>query len=63
MWYNTKYDWTMLMALQRDGDMGKFIKDNDAFGYIYMRMPDSAVDASEQSGWGFAGGRLCMCKR
>ena len=33
LWYNTKYDWNMLMVLQRDGDIGKLIKGNVV--YIY----------------------------
>ena len=40
MWYNTKYDRNMLMALQRDGDVRKLMKDNDAFRYMYSADKD-----------------------
>jgi len=36
LWYSTKYDWKMLLPLQRDGDVGKLVKDNDEFGYMYI---------------------------
>jgi len=36
LWYNIKYDRKMLSPLQRDGDVGKLVKDNDEFGYMYI---------------------------
>jgi len=43
MWYNTKYDQNMLMALQRDGDVGKLMKGNDAFGYMYIAEKEGPI--------------------
>ena len=36
MWYNTKCDQNILMALQRARDMEKLMKGNDEFGYMYI---------------------------
>ena len=36
LWYSTKYDQKMLLPLQRDGDVGKLVKGNDEFGYMYI---------------------------
>jgi len=33
----------MLMALQRDEDVGKFIKANDAFGYMYIAEKEGPI--------------------
>ena len=43
MWHNTKYDRNMLMALERDGNVGKLMKCNDAFGYIYIAEKDGLI--------------------
>ena len=40
LWYSTKYDRKMLMQLQRDGDVGKLVKENDKFGYTYIAERD-----------------------
>ena len=34
--YNTKYDRNMLMAFQRDGDLEKLVKGNDACGHMIL---------------------------
>jgi len=36
LWYSTKYDRKMLMQLQRDGDVGKLVKGNEEYGYMYI---------------------------
>ena len=36
MWFNTKYDRSMMVWMQRDVDVGKLIKGNEEFAYIYV---------------------------
>jgi len=36
LWYSTKYDWKMLLPLQRDMDVGTLVKGNDEFGDMYI---------------------------
>ena len=36
LWYSTKYDRKMLLPLRRDADVGKLVKGNDEFGYMYI---------------------------
>ena len=43
LWYNTKYDRKMLLPLQRDGDMGKLMKGNEEFGYMYIAKRDVPI--------------------
>ena len=52
--YSTKYDRKMLLPLQRDGDVGKLLKGNDEFGYMYIEERDvpmwKSVNVSEGAG-------------
>ena len=41
--YSTKYDRKMLLPLQRDGDVGKLVKENDEFGYMYIEDRDVPI--------------------
>ena len=43
LWYNTKFDRNLLMPLQRDGDVGKLIKGNDDFMYMYVAEKDGPI--------------------
>ena len=43
LWYSTKYDWRMLLPLQRGGDVGKLVKGNDEFGYMYIAERDVPI--------------------
>ena len=36
LWYSTKYDRKMVLPLRRDVDVGKLVKGNDEFGYMYI---------------------------
>jgi len=36
LWYSTKYDRKMLLPLRRDVDVGKLVKGNEDFGYMYI---------------------------
>ena len=36
LWYSTKYDRRMVLPLRRDVDVGKLVKGNDEFGYMYI---------------------------
>ena len=36
IWFNTKYDRSMRVWMQWHVDVGKLIKGNDEFGYIYV---------------------------
>ena len=36
MWFNTKYDQSMMLWMQQDVDVGKLIKGNEQFAYIYV---------------------------
>jgi len=52
--YSTKYDRKMLLPLQRDGDVGKLVKGNDEFGYMYVEEREvpiwKSVNVSEGGG-------------
>jgi len=43
LWYSTKYDRNMFTPLPRDGDVGKLLKGNDEFGYMYVAEKDVSV--------------------
>jgi len=69
LWYSTKYDRKMLMQLQRDGDVGKLVKGNDEFGYMYITERDvpmwKSVHVNEvgDSLWGSTNSRWWQRRR
>ena len=48
LWYSTKYDQKISLLLQRDWDVGKLVKGNNEFEYMYIAEKEVPIWKSMQ---------------
>jgi len=68
LWYNAKYDRSIILLPEGDADVWKLIKGNDEFAYMFVTEEDGPISKKVQvsevvRGRNFFGGRFtCQCK-